>query len=245
VLYLAKYGGQERTREQILKDLKLEMSDGELEERLRKLVKADILAQGKSNFDYKGLGDKIFEIVFRRIYEKEIERVGNEEIEADIKRQLDSLKGRISYYKGLSGEYRIINRLTFALYRGAKLEDIVKRVIPGMIFGPFTSMEKKIFHFDQQSRVEVDIFCRSALPDGMDFIVEVKDWNTEVTGQAVDDFIAKKQKLERYFAKKTGFILYSENGTPEKLVERLLENGIMVTCRERLAGSTVSVTGYP
>ncbi|MCP4753752.1 MAG: hypothetical protein GY866_22945, partial [Proteobacteria bacterium] len=55
VLYLAKYGDQERNREQILNDLGLSLSDRELEERLHKLVKADIIADGSSNFHYKGL----------------------------------------------------------------------------------------------------------------------------------------------------------------------------------------------
>jgi hypothetical protein len=85
--------------------------------------------------------------------------------------------------------------------------------------------------------MEVDIFCRSTTPDGIDFIVEVKDWSTELSKQAVDDFIAKKQKLEQSLKEKTGYILYSENGVPEKLEQQLLENGIMVTCREWLVGS--------
>jgi hypothetical protein len=235
VLYLAKYGGAERTREQILTDLKLDMSDGELEKKMHKLVKADILAQGTSNYDYKGLGDKIFEIVFRRVYEKEIAGVGNEEINADIKKQLASLKGQISHYKGISSEYRVINLLVFALYRGWKLENFVEKALPGLTFGPFISMEKKTFDFGQQNRVEVDIFCKSAEPDGPDFIMEVKDWNTEVTKQAVDGFIAKKQRLEKHLKKNTGFVFYSENDITEDLEKRLWENGIMATCRERLA----------
>ncbi len=48
------------------------MSDQELEGRLHKLVKADILAEGSSNFRYRG--DRIFAMVFRRIYGEEIER---------------------------------------------------------------------------------------------------------------------------------------------------------------------------
>jgi hypothetical protein len=245
VLYLAKYGGEERTREQILKDLKLEISDGELEEKLYKLEKADIIAIGSSSSRYKGLGDKIFEIVFRRRYEEEITRIDQKNVEAEIQRQLKSLKGQISHYKGISSEYHVINLLVFALYRGWKLENIVEKVLPGLAFGPFISMEKKTFDFGQQNRVEVDIFCKSAVPDGMDFIVEVKDWKTEVTGQAVDGFIAKKQKLEKHLKKKAGYIFYSENGMPEKLAERLLENGIMVTCRERLVGNSVSEQSGP
>ncbi len=44
------------------------------------LVMADILAQGSSNFHYRGLGDKVFAMVFRRIYGAEINRVSVEQI---------------------------------------------------------------------------------------------------------------------------------------------------------------------
>jgi hypothetical protein len=235
VLYLAKYGGAERTKEQIIRDLHLNMTPAELEEKLYKLEKADIIAIGSSSSRYKGLGDKIFEIVFRRRYEEEIARIDQKNVEAEIQRQLKSLKGQISHYKGISSEYRVINLLVFALYRGWKLENIVEKALPGLTFGPFISMEKKTFDFGQQNRVEVDIFCKSAVPDDTDFIVEVKDWKTEVTMQAVDGFINNKQKLEKNLKKKAGYIFYSENGMPEKLAERLLENGIMVTCWERMA----------
>jgi hypothetical protein len=60
VLYLAKYGDEERSREQILKDLHLDLSDGELEQKLHKLAIADIIAYGSSNKYFRGLGDKIF-----------------------------------------------------------------------------------------------------------------------------------------------------------------------------------------
>jgi len=41
---------------------------------LIKLVKTDIISKGSTIFRYKGLGDEIFKIVFRKLYEKEIER---------------------------------------------------------------------------------------------------------------------------------------------------------------------------
>ncbi len=48
VLYLAAHEPEERGRDQILNDLKLDMTDQQLEERLHKLVKADILADGST-----------------------------------------------------------------------------------------------------------------------------------------------------------------------------------------------------
>ncbi len=72
ILYLAKHSGTEFSRDEIRKNLKLKLTDNELEERMEKLVKSDILAQGSTMFHYKGLGDPIFEVVFRRLYEAEI-----------------------------------------------------------------------------------------------------------------------------------------------------------------------------
>ena len=75
VLYLAAFDEQERTRDQIKQDLQLDMSDAELEKKLRWLAYADIIGQGQSNFRYKGLGDPIFSMVFRKIYAEEIGKV--------------------------------------------------------------------------------------------------------------------------------------------------------------------------
>ncbi len=92
VLYLAAQEPEERGRDQILSALDLDMTDEELEERLHKLVRADILADGSSNFHYRGLGDRIFAMVFRRIYGVEIERISAQAIEDDFKKQLDSAR---------------------------------------------------------------------------------------------------------------------------------------------------------
>jgi hypothetical protein len=48
------------------------MTDGELEQKLHKLAKADIISYGRNSFYFRGLGDKIFEIVFRRMYENDM-----------------------------------------------------------------------------------------------------------------------------------------------------------------------------
>lgn len=104
VLYLAKHGKEERSREQILKDLRLDMNDNELEQKLEKLAHADIIAYGTSRKFYRGLGDRIFEIVFRNIYEDEIEDVGREQVEEEIMKELAAAAGRVSYYKGLAAE---------------------------------------------------------------------------------------------------------------------------------------------
>ncbi|MDJ0837092.1 MAG: hypothetical protein QNK37_11290 [Acidobacteriota bacterium] len=77
VLYPAHHGENERTRKEILDDLNLDIDDYDLEKKLHKLVKADIIAGDRSNYDYKGLGDPIFAMVIRKKYQQEIDQAGS------------------------------------------------------------------------------------------------------------------------------------------------------------------------
>ncbi|MCP4150702.1 MAG: hypothetical protein GY757_23345, partial [bacterium] len=83
VLHLFKHKGRELTRKEILGDLELDMTDEILEERLEALVKADIISQGRTNFDYRCVQDNIFDKVFRGVYQKEIEHFDVEEIKKE------------------------------------------------------------------------------------------------------------------------------------------------------------------
>ncbi|MCP4155880.1 MAG: hypothetical protein GY757_49605, partial [bacterium] len=74
VLHLCKNKDRELTRKELLDDLNLDMSDGELESKMDALVKADIINQGVSNFRYQAVADNIFDKVFRGVYQDEIEQ---------------------------------------------------------------------------------------------------------------------------------------------------------------------------
>ena len=107
VLYLAKHDPEERDLDQIRKDLKLELTDEELAERLHKLVMADIVAPGSTAFRYRGLGDHVFAMVFRRLFGEEIDRISVAEIDDDFKKDLATLKGKLSVQKGALAELRV------------------------------------------------------------------------------------------------------------------------------------------
>ena len=72
LLYLFQTG-EERTRAQIIKDLNLDMTDFELQTKLQKLMKADLISRGETYFDYKIEKDKTYELVFRHLFQKEID----------------------------------------------------------------------------------------------------------------------------------------------------------------------------
>ncbi len=87
MLYLFQ-AGEERTRAQIIKDLKLDMTDDELETKLQKLIKADLISQGETNFDYKIEKDKTYELVFRRLFQEEIDNC-IPDIRKELRQEMD------------------------------------------------------------------------------------------------------------------------------------------------------------
>lgn len=203
---------------------------------LNQLAKEDkIIREDIHNMEYfRGLGDRIFEIVLRNIYEAEIEDVGRDQVTEEIIEQLSSVQRKVSYYKGLAAEYQVINRLMFAVFRGKFLDEIVENPLEGMEFGQFKSMKKAIISIDQEKRVEADIFCENEAEVGVDFIIEVKDWETNITNDEIQKFIDKKILLESNRKKKTGYIFYSEKGLTGEQKRILDENGIMYTDGSKL-----------
>ena len=242
VLYLARHEPEERDRRQIRDDLELDLTDNELEKRLHQLVKADILADGSSNFRYRGLGDRIFAMVFRRIYGEEIERVSEDAIEDDFKRQLATARRQAARYRGVAAEYKVRYRLFAASLAGAELGDVVTGdVPPELTLDRFTSIRKAHFHLDQDRHVEADLHAVSERDDGTDLIVEVKDWEREPTVDAVQAFVEVKEALAGHLegragSRKTAFLFYSESGLGEKAAAMLRRAGILIVDAAKLAG---------
>ncbi|MCP4590758.1 MAG: hypothetical protein GY842_08435, partial [bacterium] len=241
VLYLAKHDPRPRTRVQIRDDLDLTLPDGELEKRMHQLVKADILAYGDSYFHYKGLGDKVFAMVFRRLYGTEIEQVDDAAIENDFKRELAAAKGRICVHKGAAAEYRVRYRLLVASMRGATLDDIVQDSQDGPPLGPFAVIRKARFYVDQERSVEIDLHAVHAEVDGTDLMIEVKDWEQEPPLDAVRRFVEVRAGLTDHLERQTVFLFYSESGLGNEAVAILHEAGILILDPEKLAGFEASL----
>jgi len=92
VLHLSKHRDRELTRKNLLDELELEMTDGELEKKLKALVKADIINQGTSNYRYRGVNDDIFDKVFRGVYEEEIREFDVRIIKKEYTEELEKIK---------------------------------------------------------------------------------------------------------------------------------------------------------
>jgi hypothetical protein len=101
VLYLCQHRDREVTRAELLEKLPLDMDDAELELKLKALVKGDIISQGQTNFDYKGIQDNIFDKVFRGVYQDEIEHLDIKDISKEYAKSLEKMKRQ---YRRLQGK---------------------------------------------------------------------------------------------------------------------------------------------
>jgi hypothetical protein len=236
VLHLSKHRDREWTRKELLEELNLDMTDGELEKKLKTLVKSDIISQGQTNYDYRGVGDNIFDKVFRGVYEKEIREfdvkvIGKEYREAfeKLKKQYNSLLGKYNCQKGYHAEFLILNRLLFHARKNNELLKSITRYLPKDFNFCDYSLVWKYHSSPGYSRVfSVDIFARPVNPDDYSIIGEVKSRDTRKFSKeeavAFERKFAEVKKIEN-IDRAVGFI-FSHSGFTKDAQDYCREKGI-------------------
>src|SRR6056297_1196185 len=213
MLYLFNQG-EEKTRDEIIKDLKLPYTDQEAEEKLNALIAGDLISQGHSAYDYTITRDKTYELVFRRIYQKEIDH-----FVPDIKGEIRKALGKDNYQKGKFTEFLLKERLkkTFTLNEitenGKKLKII-----------PIDIEERKIIPTGV-GKSEIDLFIRAK--NGYELYIDIKNTKSRYGKKETDRWL----KIADYLRKdktKALFLVYSENGYTKGTQERLEKNDIQV-----------------
>ncbi|MCP4216364.1 MAG: hypothetical protein GY765_17070, partial [bacterium] len=182
VLHLFKNKDRELTRKEILQDLKLDMTDSQLETRLDALVKADIISQGKTNFDYSCVRDNIFDKVFRGVYQKEIEQfdinvIKEEYSQAfrDMKKRYLRLQGKYNHDKGYFAEYVILDQLKYgAVKKSALLKSSTHNLPADFEFCEYSRVWRYDGALEHGKEFNVDIYARSGNPVDYSIIGEVK-----------------------------------------------------------------------
>ena len=214
VLYLFSANGEERTREQIMTDLKFDMTDSELEKKLKALVYSDIISQGESNNRYKVSNDKIYELVFRNIYQEEIDKIGN-----DIHKSLKSQIGKFSFDMGHFYEYqfeKIFNK-------GFNLKDVTYNGDDQFIAAGAEVYRNYFFKETRLRNMEIDIYGKAE--DETEVLIELKNQSRKTGKKETGKFIKLKKKFDEE-NRKAIFIHFSMNGYTKDAETDLVENGI-------------------
>jgi hypothetical protein len=236
VLYLCKNRHKELTRKELLDELNLDMTDAELELKLKALVRADIIKQGRTNFDYRGVGDNIFDKVFRGVYEKEIREfdVGvirkeyNEAFEK-LKKQYNRLLGKFNYHMGYFAEYVILDQLKYrARKKNEWLKSITRYLPEDFDFCDYSRVWKYDSSPEYSKSIRVDIFARALSPGDYSIIGEVKSRELKkVSKDEVVHFLGKFEEIKKMenLERVIGFI-FSRKGFTKEAEAYCREKGI-------------------
>jgi hypothetical protein len=213
ILYLCKHKNQERTRQEIINDLNLDISDSNLEKRLKAFVRSDIISQGTTGFDYQAIDDHIFDKVFRGVYQKEIDGFDPRQIKNDYKRLYEQLKGRYNKYKGEYSEYVIMTLLKHRAYKNnALFLSMINHVPADFKFVSYESVWTYTTSLIYNKTIQLDIFAR-AKPNDYSIIGEVKNRKQKFSKKEAALFLEKAKavkKLEKIT--KVLYFVFSSSG---------------------------------
>src|SRR6056297_2277851 len=205
---------KERTRAEIIRDLKLPYTDSEAENKLNALVSGDLISQGTSAYDYRITKDKTYELVFRKAYQKEIEQ-----FVPDIKEEIRKLIGKDNYIKGKFSEFLIREKLKkpFSLNEVCDT-DQEARILPREI------KEREFVSLGiQKYEIDLTLKCQKKL----EIWVDIKDTKNRYGKKELKRWL-KITEMAREKNKEIIFMVYSKNGFTKGTKEVLIEKGILV-----------------
>ncbi len=203
IIFLSQNREQEYTRQEIKEKLCIDMSDEDLARKLKTLVKGDLIGQGKTDYDYKGIPDDIFDLIFRSIYQKEIDSfvpdVKAELLEelAVLRQREKSLRGKLGNLEGHLPEFLISRELRRKKKSGRPLRERVDNYQPSADFADYQAVYNEYkLNIDYGREYEIDVFAYN--PGGLSLIFELKNQSGRKAGaDVVQEFQQKLILLNR------------------------------------------------
>jgi len=211
MLYLFSAGG-ERSRSQIRKDLKLEMTEVELENKLRQMLKADLISLGSSESKYVIAQDKTYELVFRRMYQDEIDHYA-----LDVRKGIHQAMGKASNTMGKYREFLIKE----AVKKPFNLKDLAENGID-LLIRPKEILERQRVKIGVGER-EIDLIVKG----NQELWIDIKDTKSKFGKSQTDRWLEIKA-LAPQQKKPILFAVYSQNGYTQSALERLKQQGVIV-----------------
>ncbi|MCP5107380.1 MAG: hypothetical protein GY950_28595, partial [bacterium] len=243
VLYLCRHRDREVTRGELLEKLQLGLDDAEMEEKLEALIKGDIISQGQTHFDYRGVQDNIFDKLFRGVYEKEIREFDVKVVGKEYREELEILKnhynillGKYNYHKGYFAEYLLLERLRVHARKDNELLKSITRYLPGDFdFCDYSRVWRYDSSPEYAKSFSVDIFARAQSPGDYSIIGEVKSRELKkFSKDEVVRFLKKFEEIKKIenLERVIGFI-FSRSGFTTEAEAHCREKGIACSEDER------------
>jgi hypothetical protein len=222
LLFLSKERYKECTRLEIREHLGGKLDDRALEKKLRALEYGDLIAQGSNNFRYCGIPDDILDLIFRDLYQEEIDNVKpniDNELTAKVaalEKDKKSLQGMLNELKGRMLElivYRELNqcrkerqpvknfRQRLRLLENVQYAEQVEEILTACSLSQFdTVWMNHYIQLQGTMAVEVDVLAEgSDVDDCWALVFEIKnrDEKNRPSMKEVQLFVAKIDKLKQ------------------------------------------------
>ncbi|NIM79564.1 MAG: hypothetical protein GTO20_12295 [Candidatus Aminicenantes bacterium] len=136
LLFLSRERYKEFTRIEIGDYLGGELDDVQLEDRLKTLEYGNLITRGTSNFRFSGIPDDILDLIFRQLYQEEIDQVKPDvgaELAAkvkDLEKDRKSLLGKLKELKGRMLEFIIYRELNRYVREDGIIKNFRQRLRP-------------------------------------------------------------------------------------------------------------------
>jgi len=193
LLHLCKHNERTWTPEELKNTLHIDLPTKSIHERLEQLLEADLIEDGGSDIDYKGLSDGTLYLVLRHRFEKEIQNHAPD-FKTDFQKKIDrlkkekqSLQGKLNQLVGKFAEYQLATdmrtRKKFSLsvyFTGIKVRKKLN-IMNVSLHVKFQRSDGKEMEID----IKAESDCKKVV------LIEVKKWKTKVGVQVIRDFLEK------------------------------------------------------
>ncbi|MDM8551781.1 hypothetical protein QUF72_16990, partial [Desulfobacterales bacterium HSG2] len=203
--------------------------------KLRIIVRADVIEQGRSNFYYRGVRDNIFDKVFRGVYADEIEAFDPKEITDEYKALYESLKrenkrlmGEYSHYRGKFAEYLIIDKLRKHAFADNRVFLGMAENLPDDFrFSEYETVWSYSASPIHKRDIQVDILAVAADRSDYSLIGEVKNRKSKFSVKEAREFVKKAGELGKLEnIGKSVLFVFSVNGFYKNTLEYMEKHGI-------------------
>ena len=234
VLFLSKHRDRFVPRREIKERLKLDMTDAQLDKKLRALWKCDIIE--RERVQYRGIQDNIFDKIFRSYYADDIDSFITKEapdeyrqLFEDLTKNYESLSGEHNRYKGAFAEFVISSHLRNKAFKNQDLfRSMIKNLPENFEFAAYKSVWQ--YHSPPlfEPEFQIDVFARAIRAEKYSLIWEVKNRKTtKFSLKEARDFMKKAkglvqlEKVEKFLP-----VVFSAAGFYNNAIEFLEKNQI-------------------
>ncbi|MBT3388641.1 MAG: hypothetical protein HN417_11965 [Desulfobacula sp.] len=234
VIYLSKNRERDVSIKEIQTKLHLEVTEIELEKRMKALLKSDIIEQGRSNFYYRGLQDNIFDKVFRGVYADDIADFDHRELYDEYKelfiklnKEYNKIKGEYNFFKGQFAEFIILNHLKYRAWKEnnsfCKMMENLPKDFKFVEYETVWSYNAAVPH---KKDIKIDILAVTS--SGYSLIGEIKNRkNTLFSKDETEQFLKKAETaIELENIEKVVLFVFSSNGFTQDALSFMKERGI-------------------